>query len=1028
MTNWTEEQLEAINKTGSNIIVSAGAGSGKTTVLTERVITKLKSGIKLNELLILTFTNNSAQDMRKKIKEAIEENDISNSEDNNVDNSYIMTFDAYVLFLVKKYHYLLNLDNDINIIDSSVIELKKKDILDNIFDQMYNKNDQCFIKLVTDFCAKNDSEIKRLLLNLDKNMDLIIKKDQYLKQYINNYYNENNITDLFNQYYQLILKKIDSIKECLTNLGQYIDNDYYNKTYDLLYPIFNITNYDQLLYISSIKLQNLPRGSSDEAKLLKSQLTKLIEDLVLYTSLSKEEYIIEVLETKNHAEVIVDILINLNKQIMNYKKEHNCFEFNDISRLAISLLENNNDILDNLKYHFKEIMIDEYQDTNDVQEVFISMIENDNVYMVGDIKQSIYRFRNANPSIFKNKYDLYKNNINGQKIDLNRNFRSRFEVVNIINQVFNNIMDDQIGNADYSLEHQMVFGNKNYNLNSPSNYDAIIWNYNSTEKDSKDEIEAFMIAQDIQNKVKNKYQVLDKKNLRDCKYSDFCILMDRTTAFDTYKKAFDYMQIPLNIYKDDNILLNDETMLIKNILTFILKIKKQDFDAIFKFCYTSIARSYLFEETDENIFLNVTKEKIFHTEIYKISLLISKDIDYISNKDLIEKIIFDFDFYKKIIKVGNIDERNIVLNNILEKAIDLNKVGVGIYGLEDYLNTLIESNSEIKISNILSDKDAVVITNIHKSKGLEYHICYFSGLYKRFNLRDSFEKIIFSKEYGIILPNNKNGIKNTFIYSLYKDNYIEEEISEKIRLFYVSLTRCKEKMIILASFNEKKLNYSNNLIVDYLTRYSYRSFLDILSSIYIKIDKYISNIDYEAIPKNYLSKKDIKLNLIENHEKILVNEIDISVEKLTKKRFSKSDIDLITTEEKHNIDIGNKIHYILEHIDFNKPNLNNLSDLEKEIITSFLNQPIMKNISQSTIVREYQFNEIREENYFSGIIDLMLVYDTHIDIIDYKLKYTDNDNYIKQLNGYKDYIQRKTNKNVNIYLYSLLDQKLVEIN
>ena len=204
-------------------------------------------------------------------------------------------------------------------------------------------------------------------------------------------------------------------------------------------------------------------------------------------------------------------------------------------------------------------MIDEYQDTNDIQENFISMIENNNVYMVGDIKQSIYRFRNANPYIFKNKYDSYADNDGGLKIDLVKNFRSREEVLDNINEIFNYIMDNDIGGAEYHESHEMVFGNNSYieegKTEQEYNMEILEYHYDKDSKYTKEEIEIFTIADDIINKISNKFKVFDKdeKLLRDITYNDFVILMDRTTDFDLYKKIFEYKGIPLTLYKDDKL-------------------------------------------------------------------------------------------------------------------------------------------------------------------------------------------------------------------------------------------------------------------------------------------------------------------------------------------------------------------------------------------------------------------------------------------------------------------------------------------
>src|SRR5574344_142440 len=241
MTKWTNEQLDAINKSGTNIIVSAGAGSGKTAVLTERVINKLNNGIHINELLILTFTNNAAAEMKERIKKRISKIPELKEELNLIESANITTFDAYVLSLVKKYHYYLDIDQNINIIDSTIIKQKKKEIINNIFNNLYENNNSQFINLITKYGVKNDKEIKRLILNIDDTLDLIIDKDYYLNNYINSYYSNDNLYNL-----------------CFES-----DSDYFNKINDLLLPLLNAKNYGEIRSSLDISLPRLPNKSSD---------------------------------------------------------------------------------------------------------------------------------------------------------------------------------------------------------------------------------------------------------------------------------------------------------------------------------------------------------------------------------------------------------------------------------------------------------------------------------------------------------------------------------------------------------------------------------------------------------------------------------------------------------------------------------------------------------------------------------------------------------------------------------------------
>lgn len=1030
MTKWTEEQMLAIVKGNTNIIVSAGAGSGKTAVLTQRVITNLKKGMHINELLILTFTNNAAMEMKTRIKKAILEDDEIKNEAKLTDSADITTFDAYVLSLVKKYHYLLNLDSDITLIDSSIIKKKKKDFIEEIFEELFTQKNEKFIKFVTDFGTKNARQTKKTILNLDYSFDLITKKEDYLNNYIESYYNKNNLDNLFHQFENTLLKRVESIKNLLLNLSFEVDSDYYDKIYKTLEPLLKSSNYQEIRSNLDFKLSPL-RNASDKAKYYKEQITKIIKDLKSLSEFHEQVLKDDLLKTKEYAEVIIEILLKLTQKVNAYKFEYQVFEFNDISKFALKILDENEDIRNELKNYYKEIMIDEYQDTSDVQEQFIKYIENNNVYMVGDIKQSIYRFRNANPDIFKIKYDAYKEGNNGFKIDLNKNFRSRGEVLDSINQIFNHIMDDNIGNANYIKEHQLIFGNNTFIEEGNNNYNnnLEIYNYLPDPNFTKEEMEAFIIANDIKKKVTSNYEVFDK-TLRPCKYSDFCILIDRTTAFDTYKKIFDFLNVPINIYKDDNIMISDETSLINNIIKFIINIKNNKFNETSRFCFASIARSYLYQLDDQTIYDTISQNKINESEIYEIAYNISKNLDSLSNEEIIKKIIYDYKFYDKMIIAGNLNYRSIILDNLINKFKELNKVNMTIYEVNDYLDSLINDEESIKIPALLNKNDSVTITNIHKSKGLEYKICYFPSLHKEFNLMDLNNRIIFNTKFGLILPNYDNGFKSTFVNFLNKETYIKDEISERIRLFYVALTRAKEKMIMVTNLIQNdNCTTDENGIIDYLTRINYRSYKDILESVYPYIHKYIENIDLPEINIGYKYSQKNNINIdTEDSHKIIVNEKEYISELINEEHYSKSENKLITPTEVSNMEYGTHMHYILENTDFKNPDYSLLTNEEQEIIQGLLKNQIMSNIKDANIYHEYEFIYENNKQIKTGIIDLMLEYPDHIDIIDYKLKNTNDPAYLKQLNGYKEYIENKNNKPTYIYLYSLLNKELIDLN
>ena len=1022
MPNWTKEQMDAINLDNSNIIVSAGAGSGKTAVLSERVIRKLKDGVHINELLILTFTNAAAKEMKDRIRRKIKKEGLT-KELELLDSSYITTFDSYALSILKKYHYLLNINKDLSIVDNDLIDYQKEKILEEIFEEYYLKEDELFLKFINDFTVKNDNELRKYILKLSSKIDLIVDIDNYFNTYINNYYSDTYLDKIVKEYENILLDKIDNIKLLLHNLSFYVDEKFMEKMNEVLVNLLNSTTYDDIKSYSSVKLPTL-KTEYEEAKEYKKEIKSLTDDIKDMTSFSKDEIKNQILLTKDYVKVIIQIIKELNNRIMDFKFKHDLYEFNDVAKLSINLLKNNEDIRNEIKESLNEIMIDEYQDTNDIQEEFISLISNNNVYMVGDIKQSIYRFRNANPYIFKNKYDAYSKNNGGIKIDLNKNFRSREETLNNINVLFNLIMDDTIGGADYKYSHQMVFGNKTYNesgkTNQNNNFEIYNYDYDKDSIYKREEMEIFIIANDIKNKVLNKYQVFDKDNeiLRDVTYSDFVILLDRSKDFALYKKIFEYNNIPLSILKDEKI--NDEVLLtvIKNLIISLVKIKKREFDTEFKHSFMSLLRSFLFEYDDETIFDMHLNNIFYDNDVYR--KLKNINIESLTIKEILFLLIDEFDIINKLTKIGNVESNMFILEYLTDYVNTKESVGYDIYDFASYLNEIIEKNYTIQFSSNKSQGDSVKIMTIHKSKGLEYHICYYAGLYNGFNISDMSDRFMFDNKYGIITPYFNEGIGETIYKTLIKNSYIKEEISEKIRLFYVALTRAKEKMIILADMNgEKYGTKDSNGVLDNIVRLNYRSFLDMLISIKKELSSYITTIENVEITKDYelIRKQNFSNILNESKEKINLIEFKNNKELIEDLSFSKKHNKLITKEEKEKMDFGTNMYYVFEINDFKNP--------KDDIVKKFLSIYDISNVKD--ILKEYEFMYEKENTIYHGIIDLMFIYDDHIDIIDYKLKNIEDEAYMIQLNGYKEFIYLKTKKKINIYLYSILNNELKKL-
>ena len=1006
---WTSDQEKAIYTTGTNIIVSAGAGSGKTAVLTERVIQKVLDGTNINRLLILTFTKLAANEMKERIRSTLKKNSMT-EQLSLIDSAYITTFDSFTFSLLKKYHMYFEIPQNINIMDSSIEKVKTNEILNSIFENSYN--DDNFRLLIDSFCEKNDDNIKKYLKEIFSKIDLIIDKEEYLDNYIKTHFNDEYINSYVDKYLKLIIESKSRIEKLYYELESYADNSYL-ESMNLL-PLINSKTYDEIKTNCNIKSTTKRKGLDEEGKEIKNKIyseLKKIKELTRFENIDSIKY--SITSTKPYIEAIIDIKIKFDNIFSKYKKETNLYTYNDVSKMVISMIKDTETIRDEITNMFDEIMVDEYQDTSDIQEELISLISNNNVYMVGDIKQSIYRFRNANPYIFKDKYYNYSSNNGGIKIDLLKNFRSRSEVLDNINLIFNPIMDMDVGDADYKESHQMNYGNTMYDeLKENQDYNMNILNYTEQEGYNKDEIEAFITAYDIKEKIDSKYKIIDRKTkkLRNCTYSDFSIIMDRGTSFDTYKKIFEYVGIPLDQIKNQSLTLGDDLVIFNNLIKLIIKINNKEIDDEFKYLYTSIARSYLYRLTDSEIFDIINSNDYINTELYKLCNI---NIDEISVLKLLDKIIDRFDFYNKLLTIENTKEVLIKIDYLKNLSITLSNIGYTIEMFSSYLDEIITEGESIDYEIKGTDSDSVKILNIHKSKGLEYSICYFTGLYKKFNDSDKKSRFVIDSNHNIITPYINDGIEQNIFKDLLLKDYDLQNISERIRLFYVALTRACEKFILVCPIDKKDVSYDIVPTDERLNINSIKKLLDLIND---KLEPYIIDVDFNKIKLSNDYKKirkyDYKKLIGTTTEVIINHENIISYEPIKEKKYSKKINKLITNTEYENMRLGIKLHYIFETEDFNNTTNKYVLDFLNKIDRNYIN-----------IYKEYEF--IYDDNI--GIIDLILEYDSHIDIIDYKTKNVVDEAYINQLTGYKNYIESISQKEVNTYLYSIVDDKLENI-
>ncbi len=1027
------EQQAAIYSQGQNIIVSAGAGSGKTAVLTERIKRILLSGVKANELLVLTFTNAAAREMKERITKTMAKDELLVHRTAEVDSAYITTFDSFSLSLVKKYHHRLNLTNKISIMDNAILNVKKREIIDDIFFDFYEMQDPNFERLICDLTPKDDSLLRKEILNISNKIDQLSDRNIWLNQYLETYFSDNKINEYLDELTQILLEKMNYIKDNLSKLQVELTKEQYLKMNSALCLLLNSKNYDEIRNNMKVKLPIL-KNLSENATLYKKEIKTCIDDIQSLCIFTNSTYIKEAyFQSEIYVEVIIRILKKYYQKIDQYKFKHEVFEFIDISKMAIQLVKENEDIKEELKNHFKEILIDEYQDTNNLQEEFISYISNHNVYMVGDIKQSIYGFRNANPFIFKEKYDAYKNHNGGIKIDLNQNFRSNRPVLFIINRIFDHIMDNQIGQANFKEEHEMHFGLKAYETGNQENkIKYVTYSYEKGKYKSSD-IEMFYILKDIQEKINHQERIFDKDlgDFRPCEYRDFAILLSDSSLFSSMSKLLSYYHIPNLVFKNIEVNSGMVVTLIKNIIKMIDLDAKEKYDNEFLRLFYGVGRSFLIGLSDEELFDYIRLNSFKESSLYRKIHFFASNIKRVSLSELVEKIVDEFDLYHRLLLIGDIESnltRIEFLKNILTS---MEKLELTIDDFVTYIDGIYENEDVMEFPSTGIDENKVKIMTIHKSKGLEFPIVYFMNNNKLFNKSEIKDKISFDLKYGILTPYFIQGEGENISHLLMKENNNLSLISEKIRLLYVALTRAREQIIIFNNLLKEDTLSIMDDIVPSIIRKKYNSFKMIYDSVNFELNNYRLTLEPKDlnINEDYLKpfNEDVKQWINPTNKRILHVENIIEIEKEEKKHASKETYTLRNKEEMEIMEYGTYIHELFESVDFLHPKYELYSDKEKDMIEHFLNLPLLKNRKKGKIFKEFEFIDEQENQQIHGIIDLMIVYENHIDIIDYKLSHLDDDAYEWQLKTYQKYIEKKFKKIVHIWLYSILKQELKQM-
>ena len=1032
------KQKEAYEFNLGNCLVGAGAGSGKTAILTSRIRRIISEKLaKVEDLLVLTFTNKAAAEMKQRtFKELCDVNLIEEAA--KVDSSDITTFDSFFLGLIKQYRIQLALPKDIAPVDESILLIKEKQILKEVIEEYARNNSEPLKKIVHNYCLKNINPIGDLILKLLKQSRIFSDENKLFNYYLNHFFTDESFD-------QIIQSVIDNIKERAkiieVNFSRLDDCSGIAIHSSFVSEILGMNSYDDIYHfaLSFVLGRNKSKTESGEERTendkglfsCNAEIIKQIKsDLSSYGDYETAKA--DFMWMKEYTEFLIEIAKTVQIRLNLFKKANNLFTFNDISKLARSLLDDPL-VRESLKSRYKFIMIDEYQDTSESQQEFIDLIENDNVFCVGDIKQSIYAFRKASPRAFSEKFQSYGKEIGGHLITLSKNFRSRCEVIDFVNSFFHESMSNELGEVEYDKNQELEAANVLYNSSSSNRYKEEMLTYPKGNAALNLENEIQIIINDIISKYNSGFEVFDKEtqSLRPCKFSDFAILIDRKTNFPEYAKQFTEYNIPLTISDDENIRTDHVYLTFVSLINLLALIDKETNEEIvtqIKHNFLSVGLSYLFRG---QLYSDQELIDLIRFDTYKESSLFKKCFEFkqrIKDEPLnivVEKIFEEFPFIDNLYVLKNIKGNYQKLLNFQNIASDLTKLGYRLDELVEYFANVEKFDISFKTSLNESKGDSVKLMSIHASKGLQFKIIYFPGMEAAPNLHDINSSYIVSSE-GISIPGSEEKFNHISIASSYlKRKLISSAISERMRLFYVALTRAEEKIIFVKSKEpncsyykvdrkniicvKEKEDKDGKITIEYkLTEATKFSDFIYLSQSPINEKEGDTGVNNRLKISTSTTKKigaPTLKSIISNKEEIIKNKASKDVD------FANINYDALS--------FGTKLHRLLQLSDIKNHNCDFIKDpKEKRIIEKVLGLELFKDLERFKVFKEYKF---KDSSYnVDGIIDLLMVDEHEAKIVDYKTYSIEDEDYKAQLDTYKRYVERVFKKPARIFLVSIL--------
>lgn len=898
--SWTTEQQQVIDLRNRNILVSAAAGSGKTAVLVERIvkiITDKNHPVDIDHLLIVTFTNAAAAEMRERIGNAIEKaldeqpgNEHLLRQLTLIHNAQITTIDSFCLYVVRNHFHEIDLEPNFRIGDEGELKLLREDVLGRVLEQNYEEPSEAFSDFVEGYASgRTDAALNEMILQLYEFSRSYPWPEKWLDSFVGIYRIENReeldraewLAPL-TQNIRFVLKDCEQLlKQALAVTQQDDGPDMYEKAVrsdlEKYESLSKLTSFCELsVALSDIKYDRLAssrgfEGDPDKLELVKSlreQAKDVVKKLCKQYFFCSPEMMIEQLE---RTEPMLEEIVRLTKQFADEfaaaKRRKNLVDFHDVEHFALQILvdeetEKAKKTAEEFRDTFEEIMIDEYQDSNEVQETLLCSISREergenNIFMVGDVKQSIYRFRLARPELFMKKYDSYSlEESTTQRIDLHKNFRSREEVLTCTNDIFYKIMARSLGNVEYDAEAALYPG-ASYPVSADFIPEILLADSNDelledTELSDKKTLEAKIVAEEIRHLMKTQ-PVTDKATgeLRAARYSDIVILLRSLSGWaDSLVEVLNGNGIPAHTVSSTGYFSTVEVQTVLSMLRLLdnprqdipmaavlrspmagltdeelAVLRLEDGSVPFHEAVLELAEG-LYEEDGQKEISNLEedqkqgrnadgkKEDDIETTAHRKLLKFYKKYRQLRQLvpdtpiyELIEIILREtgYGHYVAAMPAGN--RRTANLNMLLEKAAAYEKTSYkGLFHFVRYIDELQKYDVDFGEADMVGENEDVVrIMSIHKSKGLEFPIVIVSGMGKNFNKQDTRSKMVLHPELGIGLDymDGKKRIKSPTIAKKAIAKQIDlENLGEELRVLYVALTRAKEKLILTGTLKD----------------------------------------------------------------------------------------------------------------------------------------------------------------------------------------------------------------------------------